>query len=81
MFWQEEEQSSGRHSWMKMKTSKKVHEFALLALDRKSGKILWKMHLIDDFGGNLPTWGMTATPLLVDDKLIVRSGELARECR
>ncbi len=39
-----------------------------------SGEVLWKKHLIDDFGGQLPTWGMTATPLVVDDKLIVNPG-------
>jgi len=40
----------------------------------EDGKVLWKKHLIDDFGGQLPTWGMTAAPLLVDDKLIVNPG-------
>jgi outer membrane protein assembly factor BamB len=40
----------------------------------ETGEVLWKTHLIDDFGGKLPTWGMTATPLLVDDKLIVNPG-------
>jgi len=40
----------------------------------KTGEVLWKKHLIDDFGGKLPTWGMTATPLVVDDKLIVNPG-------
>ncbi len=40
----------------------------------ETGAVLWKRHLIDDFGGELPTWGMTATPLIVDDKLIVKPG-------
>jgi len=39
-----------------------------------TGEVLWKKHLLDDFGAELPTWGMTATPLLVDDKLIVNPG-------
>ena len=34
---------------------------------------MWKRHLLDDFGANLPTWGMCSTPLVVDDKLIVES--------
>jgi len=40
----------------------------------ETGQVIWKKHLIDDFGGKLPTWGMTATPLVVDDKLIVNPG-------
>ncbi|NQT87510.1 SUMF1/EgtB/PvdO family nonheme iron enzyme, partial [bacterium] len=40
----------------------------------ETGEVVWKKHLVDDFGGELPTWGMTATPLLVDDKLIVNPG-------
>ena len=39
-----------------------------------TGRVLWKKHLIDDFGAKLPQWGMTATPLIVDDKLIVNPG-------
>jgi len=39
-----------------------------------TGKVLWKKQLIKDFGADLPKWGMTATPLLVDDKLIVNPG-------
>ena len=39
-----------------------------------SGKVLWKKNLIDDFDAELPKWGMTATPLIVDDKLIVNPG-------
>ncbi len=42
------------------------------ALD--SGKVLWKQHLIKDYGAKCPKWGMTATPLIVDDKLIVNPG-------
>ncbi len=39
-----------------------------------TGRVIWKKHLIKDFGAKLPEWGMTATPLLVDDKLIVNPG-------
>ena len=39
-----------------------------------TGEVVWKRHLINDFGSELPTWGMTATPLVVDDKLIVNPG-------
>jgi formylglycine-generating enzyme required for sulfatase activity len=43
-----------------------------VALD--TGRVLWKKHLVEDFGAKLPKWGMTATPLLVDDRLIVNPG-------
>ena len=39
-----------------------------------TGRVLWSKHLIEDFGAKLPEWGMTATPLIVDDKLIVNPG-------
>ncbi len=39
-----------------------------------TGKVIWKTHLIKDFGAKCPKWGMTATPLIVDDKLIVNPG-------
>jgi formylglycine-generating enzyme required for sulfatase activity len=40
----------------------------------ETGQIIWKKHLIKDFDSALPAWGMTATPLVVDDKLIVNPG-------
>ena len=46
----------------------------LHCVNLETGNVLWKKHLMDDFGGDLPDWGMTATPLLVDDKLIVNPG-------
>ncbi|NOZ20434.1 MAG: PQQ-binding-like beta-propeller repeat protein [Planctomycetes bacterium] len=39
-----------------------------------TGKVLWRKHLIKDFGAELPTWGMCSTPLIVGDKLIVNPG-------
>lgn len=43
-----------------------------VALD--DGRILWKKHLIREFGAKLVTWGMCASPLLVDGRLIVNPG-------
>ncbi len=40
----------------------------------QTGEVLWKKHLIDEFGGKLPAWGMTSTPMIVDDKLIINPG-------
>jgi len=38
------------------------------------GKVLWKRHMIADFGAELPTWGFCGTPLVVDEMLIVAPG-------
>jgi outer membrane protein assembly factor BamB len=43
-----------------------------VSLDR--GEVLWRRHLVKDLAGRLPTWGYCATPLLVDDRLIVNPG-------
>jgi outer membrane protein assembly factor BamB len=40
----------------------------------ESGKVLWKKNILKDFRAKLPTWGACATPLVVDDKLIVNPG-------
>jgi len=40
----------------------------------QSGEVVWKRHLLEDFGAKLPTWGMCSTPLVVGDKLIVNPG-------
>lgn len=40
----------------------------------EDGEVVWKRHLLDDFGAKLPTWGMCSTPLVAGDKLIVNPG-------
>jgi outer membrane protein assembly factor BamB/ABC-type phosphate/phosphonate transport system substrate-binding protein len=47
---------------------------ALHCVRLENGKILWHRHLVKDLGGKLPTWGCCATPLVVDDLLIVNPG-------
>lgn len=49
----------------------------LHCIDCLTGEIKWKMNLIDDLGGQLPVWGYTASPLLVDGRLIVQPGGYA----
>jgi len=46
----------------------------LHCVDVIDGSVVWKMNLIDRFGAELVTWGMSASPLVVDDKLIVNPG-------
>jgi ABC-type phosphate/phosphonate transport system substrate-binding protein len=46
----------------------------LRCVDIMNGKVLWQRHLLRDFGAELPTWGMCATPLIVDDLVILNPG-------
>jgi len=48
----------------------------LHCLGLKDGQLLWKKNLLVTFGGKLPTWGICASPLLVDGRLIVGAGGL-----
>lgn len=49
----------------------------LRRLDRRTGKPIWKQHLVRPLGGVLPIWGYSGTPLLLDDALIVQPGGAA----
>jgi outer membrane protein assembly factor BamB len=40
----------------------------------ESGKVLWQKNFVDDFGTDLPTWGMAASPLVDGDQLITLVG-------
>ncbi|MFO0922216.1 MAG: PQQ-binding-like beta-propeller repeat protein [Pirellulales bacterium] len=46
----------------------------LHCLDIDSGKVLWKKHLVRDLGGKLPIWGYAASPLVIEDKVIIQPG-------
>jgi outer membrane protein assembly factor BamB len=46
----------------------------LHCVDLRDSRIVWRRNIVKDFGAELPTWGMSATPLVVDDKLIVNPG-------
>lgn len=39
-----------------------------------TGEIVWRRNIVADFGAELPAWGTSATPLVVDDHLIVNPG-------
>jgi outer membrane protein assembly factor BamB len=38
------------------------------------GKIKWQKNLVTDFGGRVPTWGYSESPLIDGDKVIVTPG-------
>ena len=46
----------------------------LHCLDARTGTQIWARDLIKDSGAKLPTWGFAASPLVVDDKLIIHAG-------
>jgi len=50
----------------------------LNALDAASGKVVWSRNVATDAGRNVPDWGFTSSPLVVDDIVIVAAaGTLA----
>jgi len=46
----------------------------MFCFNAESGKVLWQKNFVDDFGTNLPTWGMAAAPLVDGDQLITLVG-------
>lgn len=46
----------------------------LLALDATKGTILWQKDFVRDFDASVPSWGMSAAPLVDGDRLIALVG-------
>ena len=46
----------------------------LYCLEAKSGRTLWNLNILSENGAKNLTWGMSATPLVLDEKLIVLPG-------
>lgn len=46
----------------------------LVCLEAATGKTLWYSNLRSDFGGGVPGWGYSESPLIVDDLVIVTPG-------
>ncbi len=46
----------------------------LHCVELPTGRVLWKKNIIKEFGAKLSAWGMSATPLIVANKLIVNPG-------
>lgn len=49
-------------------------EGELRALDEATGRVLWRTNILDDNGATNLEWGMAASPLVVDDHVIVLPG-------
>lgn len=46
----------------------------LVSLDVKSGKKLWSVDFVKDFGGQIPGWGYSESPLVEGENVIVTPG-------
>ena len=46
----------------------------LSALDARSGKAIWTKNILKEFGGRNITWGISESPLVVGNKLLVNPG-------
>lgn len=46
----------------------------LICLDSKSGKVQWSKNILKDNGATNLQWGMSGSPLIVDDKVVVLPG-------
>jgi outer membrane protein assembly factor BamB len=44
------------------------------ALDIETGARFWHRRLVEDLAGKRPEWGFTASPILIDEQLIVQPG-------
>jgi outer membrane protein assembly factor BamB len=49
-------------------------EGTLLCLDAATGKPIWTKHFVRDFGGSIPRWGYSESPLIDGDRVIVTPG-------
>jgi len=48
----------------------------LSALDVRTGRLIWTMNVLEKFGGSNITWGISESPLVVGEKLLVNAGGL-----
>ncbi len=46
----------------------------LSCLETRTGRIVWTMNVLRKFGGSNITWGISESPLVVGDKLLVNAG-------
>jgi outer membrane protein assembly factor BamB len=46
----------------------------LTALDAASGKKVWSVNVLSAFGGYNPTWGLSESPLVTGDRVLVNAG-------
>jgi outer membrane protein assembly factor BamB len=47
------------------------------ALDARTGRVIWSKNILTDNGARNLSWGVAASPLVVDDKVVVMAGGTA----
>ena len=46
----------------------------LTSIDIASGRVVWTMNILQKFGGSNPRWGISESPLVIGEKLLVNAG-------
>ncbi len=46
----------------------------VFCLNAASGKVLWRKDLVKEFGLELPTWGLSSSPLLIRKTIVLNAG-------
>lgn len=46
----------------------------LACLEAATGKKIWSVNVVQQFGGNTPYWGYSESPLIVGDRIILNAG-------
>jgi len=46
----------------------------LSALDARTGRIVWTLNVLQKFGGQNPMWGISESPLVIGEKVLVNAG-------
>jgi outer membrane protein assembly factor BamB len=50
------------------------HHGQLVCVTAADGRIQWSKHYVDDFGGAVPRWGFSESPLVDGDRVVVTPG-------
>ena len=50
----------------------------LLCLSAANGALVWNQHLVNNFGGRMPQWGFSGSPLVEGNLLILETGAQGR---
>ncbi len=46
----------------------------LSSIETKTGRIVWAINVLQKFGGKNPNWGISESPLVIGEKLLVNAG-------
>jgi outer membrane protein assembly factor BamB len=46
----------------------------LSCLDAASGRKIWSVNVVSAFGGNVPYWGYSESPLVIGDRIVLNAG-------